>query len=191
MIVKLSLYGAYGYDSTIFDKIIVPQGVDAETVVSRILLNYGYRPVYPPNTDILKSKIGNLCAVMQENWSHILKALTAEYEILDNYNGVEERTIIETGNNSGNVTGTTNATDKSAAYDTNTLKTAATNDTTASSDSTAQHTINTTDTFTRHGNLGVTTSQQMVTQEIEMRQKYNIIDIIASDIGDYITMHIW
>ena len=40
----------------------------------------------------------------------------------------------------------------------------------------------------RHGNIGVTTNQQMITQEIEMRDKFILIDIIMNDI-DSILAH--
>lgn len=32
-----------------------------------------------------------------------------------------------------------------------------------------------------HGNIGVTTAMQMITEEVELRRKYNIVDIIVQD----------
>ena len=147
----------------------------------------------------------------------VYKALKAQYNILDNYNGKETHTITETntktggiettGNNTNNTTtsgentnntsttATGTNTEKVTTFETENLKTAGGADTTSDSTTTdttttsntltGTATANTTQTFNnvtdtknfsetteRAGNLGVTTSQQMVMSELDLRSKY-------------------
>lgn len=46
-------------------------------------------------------------------------------------------------------------------------------------------------TIERHGNIGVTTNQQMITQEIEMRDKYILYDIMMNDVDALLTLNIY
>lgn len=46
-------------------------------------------------------------------------------------------------------------------------------------------------TLVRSGNIGVTTSTQMLTQEFEFRNMYNFIDILLKDIADFIGFKIY
>ena len=46
-------------------------------------------------------------------------------------------------------------------------------------------------TTTRHGNIGVTTNQQMITQEIEMRDKFNLYDIMMKDVDKILALPIY
>ena len=56
---------------------------------------------------------------------------------------------------------------------------------------TDEHTKGTTDTTTifRHGNIGITSSQQMITQELELR-KYDFFDEMFNDIDKYLCLHV-
>lgn len=45
-------------------------------------------------------------------------------------------------------------------------------------------------TLTQHGNIGVTTSQQMIESEIELR-KHNFFEIVFSDIDKYLTLQVY
>ena len=47
-----------------------------------------------------------------------------------------------------------------------------------------------TETLTRKGNIGVTTTQQMVEQEVELR-KHNLIDIMFNDIDSLLTIDLY
>ena len=46
-------------------------------------------------------------------------------------------------------------------------------------------------TIERHGNIGVTTNQQMITQEIEMRDKFNFYQIIMNDVDSILALPIY
>ena len=44
--------------------------------------------------------------------------------------------------------------------------------------------------LTRKGNIGVTTTQQMINSELELRE-YNLIEVIYSDIDSILTLKIY
>lgn len=46
-------------------------------------------------------------------------------------------------------------------------------------------------TLTRHGNIGVTTSQQMLQSEINLRSNYNFIHMLYDDVDSVITLPIY
>ena len=45
--------------------------------------------------------------------------------------------------------------------------------------------------LTRHGNIGVTTSQQMLTSEIELREHYNFCEIVLNDIAKLLCLNVY
>ena len=57
------------------------------------------------------------------------------------------------------------------------------------------HKINTDDNFTRsahlYGNIGITTSQEMVTAEINLRIQYNLYSIISNLFADDFILYLW
>ena len=55
---KLSVLGLYNYDSQIFDRLELPEGVDKETVVNSILLECADLEVLYPVPVVLQTAIG-------------------------------------------------------------------------------------------------------------------------------------
>ena len=50
---------------------------------------------------------------------------------------------------------------------------------------------NTSETFHREGNLGVTTSQQMLESEFELRMKYRFFDVVFADVDKTLALQIY
>ena len=46
-------------------------------------------------------------------------------------------------------------------------------------------------TLTRHGNIGVTTSQQMLQSEIDLRNNFNFINQIMNDVDSELCMLVY
>ena len=102
---------------------------------------------------------------------------SAETETETSISGSESGTLDSTTTGTENRTGTV-ATDTT----TNVTGSATGRDTTSGSDSKTGSSENeSVHTGRTHGNIGVTTSQQMLESEIELRNKYNIMDIIIND----------
>jgi hypothetical protein len=158
---SLSILGLYQWDNTLFDPMIVPAGVDKQSVVNNILMDCAELEVLYSNPDTMKTAISIWSELSQNSWHRMQDALTASYSPIENYDRYEDW---EDGN-------TSEAESQVAAYNDSTMA----NADRATSKGTGKHTGH------LHGNIGVTTNQQMITEEMEMRSKYNMVDIITGE----------
>ena len=138
-------------------------------------------------------------------WKKIYDALLTEYNPLENYSMLEERTpdltFEETENVNSEITTNreTNASSKYKGFNASDPVTITTTDgsedvTTsgASADNETQKTTTQTgtETLTRSGNIGVTTSQQMLESEFKVRQ-YDFYKMIYNDIDSVLCLSIY
>lgn len=170
---KLTLIGLYNYDNTIFDLLNVPEGLTKDTLVNNILLRSSEFEVLYPDPDFMKSAIGDFSNAWQPTFERWVNALALEYNPLENYDRKEDWTDTRNGHNSGTTSGRTNSTitNKVSAYDAGDDLTTHDQDTTVGADSSsssgeshegAKHDGRV------HGNIGVTTSQQMLMSELDL-----------------------
>lgn len=108
-----TLYGFEKYynikEQSLFDDIILPEGVDKTVLVNTIIVESGEFEVIYPNGDFLKIAIQTWFKrkyPMIERW---VKAINTDYKPLDNYNKTEEWTEINSG-------GKKNTANKSTKY---------------------------------------------------------------------------
>ena len=170
---KLTLIGLYNYDNTIFDLLNVPEGLTKDTLVNNILLRSSEFEVLYPDPDFIKSAIGDFSNAWQPTFERWVNALSLEYNPLENYDRKEDWTDTRNGHNSGTTSGRTNSTttNKVSAYDAGDDLTTHDQDTLVGADSSsssgeshegAKHDGRV------HGNIGVTTSQQMLMSELDL-----------------------
>lgn len=143
-----------------------PAGIDKELVIDTIMIRNGeLEPLYK-NADFMQ----DACTSWARKWYHSFErwnmALMEDYDPLHNYDRYED--VDETSANSGTNTNTnTRSSFDSSSYEPHDR---------SSSDGSANG------SFTRrahlYGNIGVTTSAQMLAGEIEIR-KHTIYDLIA------------
>ena len=76
-------------DSTVFDNMVVPTGIDLSDTVDHILYKYGDTPLFSPDPSILKYYIGKWSARRLPLWERFLAAVTEDYDPLENYNRSE------------------------------------------------------------------------------------------------------
>lgn len=166
------------------------------------------------------TELQNIIDVMfKDKWDKLHDALTLEYGVIDNYNRIEDTTLTSSGTNntSGNdnntdvMTGghsnmrTDNNTHKVSAFDDDTLvnndsDTGTTDDVfeydNETKTSTGTNTSNTTTSGSDithseiKGNIGVTTSQQMIQSEIELR-RFNLITEMYNDLDTLLTIGVY
>ena len=199
--IRIPLMTLYNYDNSIFDGLSLPEGIDKELLIDRIMIRGGeYESVYT-SVPFLKSAISNWSATHRHLIDKWLEVYNKDFEPLENYDRIEDWT--DDGNNTTKGTGTTRGSDKAhaqgnvtgtntvSAYNTNNLV----NDNGTSQGNTTDTTSNTqTDSTTQsndvthskhsgriHGNIGVTTSMQMYESFWLLMQEYgNIYDSIAT-----------
>ena len=186
----INLISLYSYH--IFDDIKLPSGVDHETLVNSIMDKCAlFTPLYTEEA-LLQAKIQNFFNKNYDTFTRIYSACMADYDPIENYNRFENYSDVE--NSSGNsnshssLSGSSSddTTNLVSPYDANSF----TNDSMSSNKQNRSDSSNTTDSSNAnrnfnhsshtHGNIGVTTSQQMLESELKIRPKLNIYDFISS-----------
>lgn len=195
--------------NTIFTgtNLFVDIGFTSDDIFLYFLHKYSeYR--YRYETDFETSNlITGLNKLHSYNIGKMVSALTSEYKVLDNYNMTEQSEKIIAGELSYSgkssttsettTTDNTENTEKVSPYDSETFnnnKSNNINNTGSANGTTSTNNTNTTEnnateknTLSRSGNIGVTTSQQMLQSELDLR-KFNIIDYYLNIIARYILL---
>lgn len=185
--VTLSILGLYNFDDSIFENMAVPEGVDKNLAIESILTDCAELEILYPNPDFMKTMIRIWSARELPIWTRLYNAEQVEYNPIENYDRQQTDQEITNGTGSGTQTatasGTQNLLHKYAAFDSGTLadQTKDENATGSTENTNQSQTVKNQRDFTSriHGNIGVTTSQQMLESELELAPKLNIINYIV------------
>lgn len=138
-----------------------------------------------------------------DKWDRLYSAITTDYRPLENYDMEQTETpdITKTETrNSSVTTSVTNDITDGDVYGFNSsspvpqTKTTRNGSTTVSGDSDDNVTTNTesgTRGLTRHGNIGVTTSQQMLQSEIDLRNNFNFTNQLFEDLDSIMCLLVY
>lgn len=221
----LTIMGLYNYDNTIFDNLMLPDGVDKPTLIDNIVLETAELECIYPTPVFLKTAIGLWSNVQFLTWDRVYSAMNLDYNPIENYDRQETETttgtrahsgkdtttrsgtVSETGSTTASTQGTASesgtTTNKIAGFDSTTLvdhdSSTGSNTRQASDSSTGSSTRSGSDSSTQelthgeqiadsgsrtsrvHGNIGVTTSQQMLQSELDLAPNLNIYQYITAD----------
>lgn len=87
----MTLIGLYNYDNTIFDKMVLPEQLDFETVKNSLIMTCAeFEPLYP-SPDALKTAIEYWSKGKLHSWEKIATALYHEYDPFINFTRDERR----------------------------------------------------------------------------------------------------
>lgn len=193
MPVTMSIRGLYNWDDTLFEGVTLPNNLSLLTLEDTIMETCGELEILYPDPRIMKIYITDWSRARQTAWQHMAAILESDYNPIHNYDRTEQWTDQdsenETANRNGTVTGTGSNTEthKQTSYNSNQLQV----DTEVTDNNTANQTAESTDTTTRgksgshsgrmYGNIGVTTTQQMLQSEFELWNTLDIYQAIAND----------
>lgn len=152
----LSIAGLYYYDNTLFDSMTIPDGVDKETLVYTLLSELAELECIYPDPNFMKTAISMWSRKNINAWNKIYKTTTIEYNPIENYDR------IETFNDSGK------AISRVAAFNESELVPSGDGET------------KTERSGRIHGNIGVTTTQEMLEAERKV-STFTIYDHICAD----------
>lgn len=187
------------WDDTLFDNMVLPEDIDnADTrklIVDDIILRHGDTPLFIPEPTVMKYYITSWSIRMLPVFRRYLAAVTASYNPIENYDRSEYRT--ETTEDTMGNTRTLDTNTATTGTNTTEDSVSAENVTTFSPDTKSVQTpdLDVADTGTVtddgsydgsltvdshiHGNIGVTTSQQMLESELQLVPKLDMIRIIS------------
>ena len=155
--VWLSINGLLNHDPTLFDDVYFPceDDIPKEIIVDKICMECGELPLVYTDPDVMKKMIYVWAYTNWNAFNRMWIALTEEYNPIHNYDRTEEW-----GDDGTAVSGV-------MGYNS-----------TKFTDATKVKTDN---TRTGHafGNIGVTTSAQMIDQEIDIRSRLTFAQIVA------------
>lgn len=182
---RMTLYGMYKYDPTLFDGVTLPVGMDKTLMVNQIIRQSGdLFPYYqvPPE---VKTAITEWFTRRQDNFSKLWQGFTAEYNPIENYDRHEDSTetpdITHTLTNSGQ-DASSNSADVQGYNGTDYVPNSRTTSSgTSSTNGTDKESGTRTYTSRIHGNIGVTTSAQMLEGELALRRSLDIYALIAAE----------
>ena len=212
---------------SILDGVVVPAGIDVNTLKSEIVLECGLLTPLYSEPQVMKAAIAQWFAARTWTFEHLLKIINAEYSPIENYDRNEHwekeidswRDITEqlSGKDQRDFDSTLSNTDttkrsvegdltteqevspynsssyvdsqKSTVTDGQTITTETTygrkdtqnDDITYGKKTTTDDDLDHNEAYTgrAHGNIGVTTNQQMIEQELDLLAKFNIYSWIA------------
>lgn len=160
-------------DGKLFDEMILPDGIDKDVLIKNILLEGAEFEVMYSNPNFMAEAIGLWSQKYYRTFEKWVTALDIEYNPLENYDRMEE------WHDNGKSTGTINTSQNdtvntnTSAYDSSSYVPDAQSVSNGSSNSTSNGTNTNDRTGRTHGNIGVTTSQQMLQSELDIA-KWNI-----------------
>lgn len=190
----MSILGLYQWDNTLFDLMSLPEGLEKENLIATILSECADLEILFPNPEVMKGLIAVWSKTQLYEWTKLYKTLLLEYNPIDNYDRTETRTLNSSAAGSSTDGGTDTTTGNSSnvnqvkAFDTpaNTFTDREKDSVNSSNSVEYGHTNsnsynkNDTETVRAHGNIGVTTTQQMIDQE-RKTANFNIYNVIANE----------
>lgn len=187
------------YKTSIFDGISLPEAIDPQILYDRIMIRAGEFSVMYTDIDYLKYQTDNFFKVHYKTFEEWAKVMEVEYNPIENYDRYEdysgngssssESSATGSGTNS-NTTTTTSAAENSSSYEPYD-RVQDTGSTSSSGSSEGNESHRDSHTSHIHGNIGVTTSQQMIQSSIDLYKNFNIYDWIADMYTDDICIKIY
>lgn len=176
---RLTVLGLYQYDSSIFDFMYLPLNLSHEILINNILLECSELEILYPDSDFFKFAVKVWSEKEVGRWEHLYRTTQYEYDPIENYNRYEDYTDTNESVGKSTISGKNNSETKVAAFDSPEYKESELNTTgnenrnDSSASGTLKHTAH------LHGNIGVTTTQEMIVQE--RKAILNLYNVIIED----------
>lgn len=181
----MTVEGLYNYKDTLFKEFNVPDGMDKQIAIDTICMRSREMEVLYPNLEFFAMRIGMWSRKHQYNWKKLYDTTLLEYNPIENYDRMEEWNDTDTESGSSTVTNeimnTGTVTEQNTAFNAGLAdhaKEITDNETTNNGSGSNKRDAKHISSGRAHGNIGVTTSQQMIQSEREVAI-FNIYDIIA------------
>ena len=168
----LTIIGLYNYDHTLFDDMSIPAAIDRDTLVQNILLECGMFETYIPDPAVMKTAITYWSRKASGIWEDLQKTKEYDYNPIWNKDGVIRET--ETRDLKG--TGKNETVNQVSAFD----QAGFTNQAKGNTDAESTDTGTVTRERLEQGNIGLTSTQQLIREQREISE-FNLYDYIIND----------
>ena len=170
----------------LFSKINLPVGIDKDTLIDNILLRAGEFEVVYSNPFFYQNAIGVWSAKHERTFERWIDALSIEYNPVENYDRMEEWEDKSNGNSTGETNGNTSLNsineNKVSAFDSDLYQPDSYNSNISNGNDNSSTKTNSSNNSKHvgrvHGNIGVTTTQQMLQSELSLAE-WNVYEHIT------------
>lgn len=191
----ISILGLYNLNDTLFDDLVIPENMDSDLLINNLVTELAELELIYSDFNFMKFMIGVWSRKELPTWERVYKASTKIYDPIENYDRIEDWTdnlnrnssvnssVTANGNTQHDVAGFNATALVNASKDTNTeTDTGYTSDTSTSSGYRKGRV---------HGNIGVTTSQQMLQSELDISPKLNVYDFIINSFKNRFCLQVY
>ena len=206
----MSLLGMYNYDNSILDLLALPEELDSNVVKDNLLMETAELELLYTNFGFMRQAIGSWSAKQLPIWNELYATTQYEYNPIWNKDGTIEETIERDITMTNNLTDeqtrdlsiTNDSTNTGYVYGFNSSTEAPADKAILDHDSTDIGTITDTHTGTRRdagsvttkrteqGNIGLTSTQELIRQQRET-VTFNIIDVMIKVFIDRFCLRIY
>lgn len=188
MLWKLTTIGMYNYgqmkSDDLFEHLELPEGLDRDIVINQILITTGELPIAYPDYEFFKDQIRVWSKRKHPIFEKMIWLMNQEFNPLYNYDRMEEYDDTESNKSSNKIktTGGADSTNQATSYDSEALKTTDKNISNSSANTEGSNSNDRTLKHRAHlyGNIGITTSVDMLAQAFDWYQK-DIPELIAEE----------
>ena len=199
---RITINTMYQYDRSIFDSIRLPatdkMTLDKDTFITCLLTECGDLLAVRSDPRLFRTTVHAWAVKNAPVWQHMADTTTYTYDPIENYDRKEEysdtRKSKRGGNNNATHANDTQTDLKRAGFNTATLTLTDNQTTTDGGTTTTTYTDTVDDTVEHtawlHGNIGVTTTQQMIEEERRIAE-FNFYDYIITDFRQHMCVAIY
>lgn len=178
----MSILGLYQYgiksNNDVFENMILPDGIDKELVTNTILEQCAEFEILYPDFDYMKFSIG----LWSQRWNRTFQKwyddLQIEYNPIYNYDRTEEWTETDSGTASSSDSASSTSDNYVTAYNSDVLRQESRNSATSTGTQTAETENENVKSGRAYGNIGVTTTVQMLTEDLKFAE-FNLVQQIV------------
>lgn len=195
----VSLIAILTWDDTVLDSIQLPTGMDSDILKGEMVRKLGELNILYSDPTVFKAQLGIFSRSRAPVWNKLWSLANAEYNPIDNY----KRTIIETTAHGhkeqidylDNSELTTNGSTRVFGFDSSESvgkdSASSTSEGENSGQNIRQHSGLDVVTTVGEGNIGVTTYQKMIAEELDVRKKLDIYSYIIEDIKKEFCIYVY
>lgn len=191
----------------ILDGLQIPAGLDRDVLCDNIILECAELEVLYSDADFFSVAVAVWSSKQVKYWSRIYNAERANYNPIENYDRMEQwtdnasgsRNVSSRSTDSGSVQNSGTDLALVAGYNSEQLtksgetdsSSISTNNNTTTGSGMEENANSLVHSGRVHGNIGVTTSQQMLEQELELAPKINTYNVIIKDFKQRFCLQIY
>lgn len=183
-----NLWSLYQYDPTVLDNLLLPDNVDRETLVENLLFETVELGLVYWDLEVVRHRIGSWSRKRLAVWNELEKTLHYDYNPIHNYDRTEDRQLLTTDDREITITSHTddngNSIEMKNGYNSGEQVQAGEDIITNNQDYGRQdqddNTHQESENLYARGNIGVTSTQDLIKQQREVVQ-FNIYDYIIED----------